>query len=135
MTDVEALIVHGGRVHPQPVADGGQAVDANLAAVGVDLGDAIVHQRRYQLRLSVLGLALGAEVRRRFALLRWERPPQPLHQRLGGARGGDGGVADEGDGAASLQQGAARLPSYSRNQHVCGGKRATFGFEFIPCHF
>lgn len=124
VTDVEALIVHGGGVHPQSVADGRQAVDADLAAVGVDLGDAVMHQRRYQPRLSLLGLAPWAEVRGRALVLRRERPPQPLHQRLGGARGCDGGVADEGDGVASFQQGAAREPGHSRNQHVYGGKRA-----------
>lgn len=104
MTSVQALILHGGGMHPQPVAGGGQAVDAHLAAaVGVGLCDTVVHERGYHCRFRFLG-GLGGDAGGRAAsrFRDWHWPPQPLDLHLGGACGRHGGVADQGDGAASF---------------------------------
>lgn len=94
---------------PQPVADGGQTVDAHLAAaaVGVDLCNTVVRERGDHCWFRISG-GLGREAgpRAPSCLGDWEWPPQPLHLHLGGACGGHGGVADQGDGAASFQKGA-----------------------------
>lgn len=104
MTSVQALILHGGGMDPQPVAGGGQAVDAHLAAaVGVHLCDTIVHERGYHCWFRFLG-GVGGDAggwdASRFRVWHW--PPQPLDLHLGGACGRHGGVADQGDGAASF---------------------------------
>lgn len=91
-------------MHPQPVADGGQAVDAHLAAaVAGDLCDTVVHERGYHCWFRFLGGFrgdAGGWAASRFRDGHW--PPQPLDLHLGGARGRHSGVADQGDGAASF---------------------------------
>ncbi|TNN82219.1 Sterol O-acyltransferase 1 [Liparis tanakae] len=106
MTRIQALILRCCRVDPQPEADVRQAVDADLTAIGRDLGDAVVHDGSYQCGLFLRGGLRDSNVGR------WARhlpdnslrdwPPQPLHLRLGGACGRHGDVADQGDGAASF---------------------------------
>lgn len=101
VTSVQALIVHGGGVHPKPVADDGHAVDAHLAAaaVAVDLYNAIVHEHGYHCWFRFRG-GLG---RRTVSWFRdWYWPPQPLDLHLGGTCGRHGSVADQGDGVASF---------------------------------
>lgn len=125
MTSVQALIVHVGRVHPQPVAERGQTVHAHLAgAVGGDLGDAVVHERGdYRWFRVSGGLSRDAGPRALSGLRDWERPAQPLHLHLDGARGGHGGVANQADGAASFQKRAPGELGPGCNQHICEKKR------------
>ncbi len=106
-----SLILLSGREDPQPEAAGGHAVHAHVAAVAVDARQAVVGQSRQEAAFAVLR-------KRGIFPHRLLRFLKPLDLDSWSTAGFHRDVAEQGDGAAALQERPARQINASRYTHL-----------------